>query len=49
MSPDVLASFAADLASYKTAKGTIRFDPQEPLPADLVLRIVQARVADLKA
>jgi len=34
-------------ADYETAKGTIRFTPDHPLPADLVGRIVRARMAAL--
>jgi uncharacterized protein YdhG (YjbR/CyaY superfamily) len=48
MSPDVLRAFAADLADYDTAKGTIRFQPKKPLPAALVKKIVKARLAELK-
>ena len=48
MSPQVLGSFAAELSGYDTAKGTIRFDPKKPLPADLVRRIVRARVEELE-
>ena len=47
MSPAVLDSFADDLSGYETAKGTIRFDPQKPLPAALVKRIVKARFKEL--
>ncbi len=47
MSPEVLSSFADDLREYDTAKGTIRFDPKEVLPAALVNRIVNARIKEL--
>ena len=33
-----------ELAEYSTSKGTIRFTPEHPLPLDLVIRIVQARM-----
>ncbi len=48
MSPEVLSAFAHELTGYKTAKGTIRFDPNKPLPATLVKRIVKARLAELE-
>jgi uncharacterized protein YdhG (YjbR/CyaY superfamily) len=34
-----------DLKRYKTSKGTIRFDPQHPLPATLVRKLVKTRIA----
>ena len=37
--------FKDDLEGYETSKGTIRFQPERPLPASLVRRIVNARVA----
>ena len=46
MSPAVIESFADDLAGLDTSKGTIRFTPDAPLPAELVTRIVAARVAE---
>ena len=35
-----------ELAAYDTSKGTVRFAPEEPLPAPLVRRIVRARLAE---
>ena len=39
-----LKDFADELGEYETSKGTIRFQPQKPLPASLVRRIVKARM-----
>lgn len=44
---DLVARFAGDLAGFSTAKGTIRFTPEAPLPDTLVRRIVAARLAEL--
>jgi uncharacterized protein YdhG (YjbR/CyaY superfamily) len=38
-----------ELVGYETAKGTIRFAPGEPLPADLVTKLVKARIAETDA
>jgi uncharacterized protein YdhG (YjbR/CyaY superfamily) len=38
--------FADELEGYETSKGTIRFPLDEPLPLDLVRRIVEFRVAE---
>ena len=38
--------FADELDHYETSKGTIRFPVDEPLPLDLVRRIVEFRVAE---
>jgi uncharacterized protein YdhG (YjbR/CyaY superfamily) len=37
--------FARELADFATSKGTIRFQPDRPLPARLVRQIVKTRVA----
>jgi uncharacterized protein YdhG (YjbR/CyaY superfamily) len=34
-----------ELAAYDTSKGTVRFPPDEPLPATLVRKLVEARIA----
>ncbi len=41
--------FAAELKPFAAGKGTVRFTPDHPLPADLVRRIVRARVAENEA
>jgi len=45
----VVESFRDDLRAYDTSKGTIRFQPDDPLPAGLVKRIVHAQVARRRA
>jgi uncharacterized protein YdhG (YjbR/CyaY superfamily) len=41
----IVSEFADELAKFETSKGTIRFQPDKPLPAALVRKIVKARVA----
>lgn len=38
--------FAAELAGYKQGKGSVQFPLGEPLPLDLIARIVQFRAAE---
>ncbi|MCI4352100.1 MAG: DUF1801 domain-containing protein [Thermoplasmata archaeon] len=38
--------FSAELKPYESGKGTLRFTPDRPLPAELVTRIVKARLAE---
>jgi uncharacterized protein YdhG (YjbR/CyaY superfamily) len=48
-SPAVMEAHRDELEAYDTAKGTIRFVPSEPLPADLVRKLVKARIAETDA
>lgn len=48
-SPAVIESVADELAGFDTAKGTIRFTPQHPLPDDLVERLVSRRRDEIDA
>ena len=41
----VVEAFGKELKDYDTSKGTIRFQPDTPLPAALVGKIVRARIA----
>lgn len=41
----VVDQFEDELADFETSKGTIRFQPEAPLPAALVRRIVKMRLA----
>ena len=38
-------AFKGELRNYDTGKGTIRFQPDKPLPAALVRKLVKARIA----
>jgi uncharacterized protein YdhG (YjbR/CyaY superfamily) len=41
-----IAAHRDALARYDTSKGTIRFDPKQPLPLTLVRELVRSRVAE---
>jgi uncharacterized protein YdhG (YjbR/CyaY superfamily) len=45
MSGRVLDEFADEVKNYRTAKGTLQFAQDKPLPAALVKKMVKARVA----
>lgn len=44
--PSGIASFRDELTSYVTSKGAVQFPIDEPLPLELVSRIVKFRVAE---
>lgn len=46
MNASLIREFGKELAGYETAKGTIRFAVDKPLPATLLRKIVKARVAE---
>ena len=46
MSGSTVAAFKDELTGYETSQGTIRFQPDRPLPAALVRKLVRARIAE---
>ena len=46
MSGSTLEAHKDELKGYDTSKGTIRFQPDEPLPAALVRKLVKARIVE---
>ena len=49
MSVKVTREHAADLRGYKIGKASIRFTPDEQLPAALITKLVKARIAENEA
>jgi uncharacterized protein YdhG (YjbR/CyaY superfamily) len=49
MSVKVTREHAADLKGYKTGKASIRFTPDEQIPAALITKLVKARIAENEA
>lgn len=45
-SPKVIEAHADALAAFKLTKGSVTFDPGRPIGAELVARLVRARVAE---
>jgi uncharacterized protein YdhG (YjbR/CyaY superfamily) len=41
----IVEAYKDELKEYDTSKGTIRFQPDNPLPAALVRKLVKARIA----
>ena len=46
MSSSTVQAHQDELKDYDTSKGTIRFQPDHPLPAALVRKLVKARIAE---
>ena len=46
MSATTVEAHRKELEGYDTSKGTIRFQPDRPLPAALVRKLVKARIAE---
>jgi uncharacterized protein YdhG (YjbR/CyaY superfamily) len=46
MSASTVAAHKDDLKDFDTSKGTIRFQPDRPLPAALVRKLIKARIAE---
>jgi uncharacterized protein YdhG (YjbR/CyaY superfamily) len=44
-----MTAFADELAPYKSGKGSAQFPLGEPLPLDLMRRIVEFRVGEITA
>jgi uncharacterized protein YdhG (YjbR/CyaY superfamily) len=48
-SPQVIEAHRDELEGYDLAKGTVRFQPDQPLPSELVKDLVRARMAEIDA
>ena len=46
MSGSIVSAYEDELSKYDTSKGTIRFQPDKPLPVALVRKLVKARIAE---
>lgn len=46
LSGSTIEAHKADLVGFETSKGTIRFLPDHPLPKALILKLLQARIAE---
>ena len=47
-SPAALDTVRDELAGFSLAKGTVRFSVEQPLPADVLERLIKARVAEIE-
>jgi len=46
MGASVLDAFESELKGFRTSKGTLHFPLDKPLPAELVKKLVKARIAE---
>lgn len=46
MSSATVEAHKKELKEYETSKGTIRFQPEKPLPTALVKKLIKARIAE---
>ena len=44
--PSAISAFSAELKEFKSAKGSVQFPLNEPLPLKLITRMVEYRVAE---
>jgi uncharacterized protein YdhG (YjbR/CyaY superfamily) len=44
-----LKKFRNELRNFQTSKGTLRFSPDQPMPAALVKKLLKARIAENNA
>ena len=49
MSGQTTTTLKAELKDYKSSKGGVQFQPDKPLPAALVKRLIKARIAEIEA
>ena len=49
MSGSIVEAHLEDLKGFETSKGTIRFSPDKPLPATLVRKLIEARIAEIES
>lgn len=47
MSGFTVAAHQDELKNYETTKGSIHFQPDKPLPATLVRKLIKARIAEI--
>jgi uncharacterized protein YdhG (YjbR/CyaY superfamily) len=47
--PSAIVAFKKELSSYKQAKGSVQFPINEPIPFDIVKKIVEFRVKENEA
>ena len=46
MSPILIETMKAELSGFETAKGTVRFTPDRPIPDALIVEIVKRRIEE---